>query len=610
MKFNRLQASIANNAHESPTLYMALCAVESLFADIEDACGTDLSLCPAGDERLPSKLVWLCRVVNEIYQDHSEDLQRNRSRLDAAMAKLQDAQKQLEDSAEVGQRLSELQADYRALEKKLLASTEAAEECEQLQKACAKAKRQLEELKSFDTLTAEAELRQLQEQIKTQESTQVSLRRQLEQARECVDDIRQEVDRLQEKEMAMRQEYLALKEQEQQLRAENARLRQTQCDLEVEFAAAKEEGQNLVAKRDDIQRKTAMLRDSMEQFRNEDLAAKLAEMQTVQEEMDQLKESRSAFDQEYEHVKSQRNQMILDIAHKKAENESLQEKLNITRQKQQEMEQEALTLNAQMTLCLQELEDMQTEVELLNGKKLPEAQQLRSQEQQRYEELQQRLQQAATMIATYQTEIEKCNARLPKLEEEVKNNRVVYDALTASCAASSSELESLERQIEELRSNTDEQKLMIYRKQLEENQQQLQAVQAECQAIQQQIAQQQEQLDAMQNERARLRELKNRHEQGVEVTRKQLQELEFAASDKYMSEVTALDGQIKLLETVRAKLSASVTNMQKILGHSPVEQPVSLEDQLKQQLWELRLRTDDLRATMVECAQSLKLEER
>ena len=269
-----------------------------------------------------------------------------------------------------------------------------------------------------------------------------------------------------------------------------------------------------------------------------------------------------------------------------------------------------MRLDTQMTLSLQELETLQAEVELLNDKKLPEAKALCQQEQQRYEELQQRLQQAATLTATYQAEIQKCNERLPQLEEEVKNNRVVYDALTASCAASSSELESLERQIEELRSNTDEQKLMIYRKQLEENQQQLQAIQQECDGIQQEIAVQQKKLEDMQNERARLRELKNRHEQGVAVTQKQLQELTAVAAEKYTSEVVALEAQMKLLETVRAKLSASVMNMQKILGYIPVSESATLEEQLKQQLREIRLRTEDLRTALWNCAQSLKMEER
>ena len=39
MKFNRLKASIANNASEEPSVYMAVCAIESLLRDLEDEAG-------------------------------------------------------------------------------------------------------------------------------------------------------------------------------------------------------------------------------------------------------------------------------------------------------------------------------------------------------------------------------------------------------------------------------------------------------------------------------------------------------------------------------------------------------------------------------------------
>ena len=140
MKFNHLQASISNNANQSPSLYMAFCAVESLFADLEDNCGAELSRCPVGDERLPSKLVWLCRVINEIYSNNDAELQRNRSRLDAAMEKLNETRQELEKSADVYERLENAKAEYAVLEQKLQNSGAAAEEYEKLSEKCRQAK--------------------------------------------------------------------------------------------------------------------------------------------------------------------------------------------------------------------------------------------------------------------------------------------------------------------------------------------------------------------------------------------------------------------------------------------------------------------------------------
>ncbi len=610
MKFERLQASISNNADQSPSLYMALCAVESLFADLEDNCGSEVSQCPIGDERLPSKLVWLCRIINEIYRDKDDELQRNRSRLDAAMEKLKETQRKLEDSSAVADRLESLQAEYAALEQQLESSGVAAKKCEVLAQQCLQARQKLEQLKTFDPQAAHEELMRLNGEITAQEAAKAELQAQLTKADECVAELQQEVSRLQTKEQDMRQQYMALQAQKKETQGETARLREDMGTLEEELVVSKAQWQQLVSQRDELQQQIDLLREKSTLFREEDLVTKHAELELLQKELAQLENDQDGYKQTCTRIKEQRNQLVMEVAYMKAETQSLQEKLELAQQKREGMEQEKSCLTANLTDCLTALEVLQTEVDQLTGTKIPEAQALQEQERQRSAQLQQALQLAEDQLVAMKAEIEAMNESLPKLEEEVKNNRVVYDALTASCAASSSELENLERQIAELRNNSDEQKLMIYRKQLEENQRELENMQLECEQIKEQTVQLGEKLELLQNERAKLRDLKSRHEQGVEVTEKQLRELEFVTDEQYVHEVIALNARAKLLETVRGKLVASIANMQKILGYAPPEETMVLEDQMKQVLRDLGQRTDDLRGALVECAKSLKMEER
>lgn len=610
MKFNRLQASISNNADQLPSLYMAFCAVESLFADLEDNCGKEISLCPVGDERLPSKLVWLCRVINEIYRDNSEELQRNRGRLDAAMEKLNEIQKKLEESSCEQERLEELNAEYAVLEKRLQNSSSAAEEYEKLSEKCRQAKQTLEQLGTFDFDAAEEELKNLTAEIALKESAKATLMSDLKQAGECAEELQQEIDGLQSSEHEMRRKLLVLQEQQRSNDEEKSHLREELGALETELAAYDEERQQLIIKRDETQRNIQLVQGRIVELREEDLAVKHIELEALKKELEQLESERSAFDSECDQIKEQRGCIVMDIAHKKAESESLNEKLVLAQQKRDDLEKEKLCLAADLFYCTQELEVLQAEVDELTRKKIPEVKELQTQELQRKAELKQTLNETEANLTSLKAEITKLNSILPSLEEEVNNNRVVYDALTASCATSSNELENLERQIEELRNNTDEQKLLVYRKQLEEKQQELEKIQLDCKRTEQETAELDVKLEQMQEERARLRALKNRHEQGVMVTEKQLRELEFVANEKYVQEVAALEGRAKLLETVRNKLVDSIANMQKVLGQAPFQEPVSLEDQLKYYLRELRLRIDDLRSSIVECAHSLKMEER
>lgn len=610
MKFNHLQASIANNRDQMPTLYMALCMVESLFSDLEEDSGVEIGCCPVGDERLPIKMIWLCRTINEIYQNNSEDLQRNRARLDAAVEKLKITRKQLEESAGVAEELARRKAEYAALEAKVRESRTAAEECEVLRAGCAEARKQLAVLQQYDPATVKAELEALNGKIVALEKTRGAVSEQLLRTKAVCDELQQEVNRLEaEKDTAMKQAD-ALDGEISCRKEENARLRKTLEEMTVTFNDLKTEGNQLVQSRNDINAKIQLLQKKMVEFREENLAGKMAELEIVQKEFDALQDNRSAAQVECDQLKSQRNQLVLDIAHQKTENESLQEKLGHYQKKLDMLRQEKTRLGTTLAGSLLALETLQGEVEQLTSRTIPEAEQLREQEQLRQEELSRCVEQSQQQIAMFQSEIEALKEQLPKLEEDVKNNRVVYDALTANCAASSKELEGLERQIAELRNNTAEEKLVIYRKQLEENQRELENIQTECARLEEETVRQQKKLEEGQNRRAALLELKKRYESGAEVTKKQLLELSFADREEYHREVVALEERVKLLESVRGKLAATITNMQKILGKPVAEGAFALDDELKNTLRDLRERTDDLRCALIACANSIKMEER
>lgn len=598
MKFNHLRASVANNSGEKPTLYMALCMVESLFLDMEDESGKELSHCPGGDERLPSKLVWLCRAINEIYKDHDEDLQRNRTRLDAAVEKMNKTRQELESLSAVATQLAALEEEADRLERELQTRNADARRCEELTMRCAAEKQRLEELSHFDPALAEGELKRLSQSVAQKEAARAELTARLEQARSFAAQASQEEAQSREALQAAQSRLAELEAACEKVRSEGADLLTACQQLEETLSEEKKNQERLLISKQTL---TAQV---------EELEQKRAELTALQNDLKGLEERRNALEVEREALEKERNERILDIAHRKTDNQTQSEKLLASQSKLEQLRQEREKLNGALTGCLQELDLLQAEVERLEKQRLPEAEALREQERQRRETLQERAEQCQTQCASFQAEAKKLEQRLPQLEEALRNERVVYDALTASCTAKSRELESLERQNAELRSNNDEEKLVIYRKQLEETQSRLEQVRQECEQVEQENTRMQKQLEEGQTERARLLELKRRHESGMEVTARQLQELAFAGADSYVREITELEERAKLLENVRSKLAASVANMRRILGNAPVEEKVSLENQLRYSLQGLRLRLEEMRRTIVDCAKSVNMEER
>lgn len=162
MEFSRLRASIANNAEEAPTIYMALCMVESLLDDMEDVTGQEIGELPIGNDTLPTKMVWLCQVIGQIYEEKGGEFARNRTRLDTAMRDLKKTGAELETFSEAAVQLSAVKADLKQRQAALDRARAEQEEYERIKEQCRRLQLEADSLHSFDKAAEEAKLRTLQ----------------------------------------------------------------------------------------------------------------------------------------------------------------------------------------------------------------------------------------------------------------------------------------------------------------------------------------------------------------------------------------------------------------------------------------------------------------
>lgn len=609
MKFNRLKASIANNLDQQPSIYMALCLVESLFEDIEDESGRDISECLVGDEGLSSKLVWLCRTINSIYDDKQDELQRNRARLDAAMEKLKKTEGQLADFAASAVQLAALQREHSSWEQKLLAAQENKRQCELLTQQCESARRQLEQLQDFDPAVANAHLSELTDRITKLERSKVSVCAQAQDLAQQAQVLQQQIQSQEADIAAYQQQIQSLDTQLAQKKRSAAQMQDNLASLQEEQTAVSAQLAQSRAQQEESACKVAALQRDLDACRNQQLAPVLQQITLLKQELAQSEENRLAVNNEHEQLANQRSELILNIAITKEANEAERENLKSAQEKLERLKNDKLDLEKQRNAIAQTLSALQEEVEQLTGQKIPEFEKLVDQETQRKETLLQQIASSEEAYTQLCADIQSLEAKLPELEVNLSREKEVYDSLTANYTASTTELKSLERQVSELRDKNDAEKLAIYRKQLEDNLRELENIRTDCQNIQLENVRLVKELEAGQNERFRLLELKQKHETGSEATAKQLRELEFAGTPEYINEVTAISQRLELLEMVRSKLAASVSKIRKILGQVPFEGEVSLEDQLSDTLHELSARADDLRRSLLECADNLKMEE-
>ena len=118
MRFKQLKASLENNAQTEPSIYMAVCLMETLIDDIEQESGLPLDECAEGDETLPTKLIWLCRTINSVYRTKESAFVRNKENLTKNLEKLRETEAALAGYAQTGQELADARKKLQQAEKK------------------------------------------------------------------------------------------------------------------------------------------------------------------------------------------------------------------------------------------------------------------------------------------------------------------------------------------------------------------------------------------------------------------------------------------------------------------------------------------------------------
>lgn len=631
MKFDRLKASVTNNSDQQPSIYMALCMVESLFADMEDEWGGSFSQCPAGDERLTNKLLWLIRSVNGVYNNKSDDLQRNRTKLDTAMAKLQDLEKELAQHAKTADRLAEVQKDCTKLEAQLRQANEKKERYEQLVKQAAQLSAEIEELNKVDLAQVEQEIRTMKARREEAAAQAKKLRTAAEEFRSWelapvemeVERLRSEIAGLQhqinqeeekkqrcEEERNRQQDALyKLAEEKKQLQAEQQTMQMQLNNLKQANQKLEEELAEVEAAQEAAVRRATEIQQRIDSIRHTGLNPAEENVKDLEQVLTNLERDCGRMSREYQTSLERKNQLTQSIAKLKDEVDAMAKALKDTQERWQRLESDKKKLDDQRTSALKELDRLQASVENLERKEIPEAKELLSRETQRMQELTRELDDLKAEQIRLEEEIEKLNEQLPEQQINVKNKQAVYDSLTAVHTASSKQLETLEAQIAELRNKTDQEKLEIYRKQLEATSQQLQDMYDECRQLQENNKALVRRTEECEAERLRLESLKKKHEAGLQAVENMLRELDLVATEKFARDAKKIAQRLEQMEKVRKKLSATVSMMQEVLGYSPVEADAQLDDQLKTGLAELKKCTDQICEALCSCANSLKMEE-
>ena len=610
MQFDSLKASIANNSDQQPSIYMALCMVESLFDDMEEALGHEISQAPVGDDTLPNKLIWLSNTLMGIYADNQEDLNRNRARLDAAMKKLRSEQQALESMADDSRKLEQARQESAALQTALAQRKQLLQTYETTAAQCAAMKQELQQLHTFDPDAAQAQLTSLRQQIHDFSARKATLEASLQAEQKTHTDLANAVAQLEQQQQQLFGSNEQYAQRKAALEQDIAQHRSAGGSMDAHLAALEEEAVKLAAELDEKTAQAALQFDANNAFRTQTLDPALQKLAEARKGMDSLTQQKANADAEYKKLQSDRMEMVTEIAKVKSSCETLSQEVN-RKQIECETAKETLgKLNTDKDDAVLLLSQLQKSVSDLRDTDLPELKTRLSEEEARKTELETHMEQTRQKHNRLLAENQRLTASVAETDKNLKATQEIYDALTATDSTKTKELESLEQKLKELQDKSDEEKYTIYKRQLEEKIASLEKLRTDCDTIKAEEMQLLADIQQLQDKRSKLLERRQTCETGKKAAETLLQQLAGIDTEAYKREVSMVSHQLALLETVYGKLSTSFAMINKNLGMSPFEKELPLNDQVKQNLNTLRACTDDLRCALTQCADSLKMEEK
>ncbi len=488
MNFERLNNSITLNSGEAPSIYMALCMVESMFKDIEDAVGGDISRADVGDEQLPTKLIWLSRKLLKIWSENADSFERNRSRLDDMMKKLREQEAELEligDSDGAYARLKEKEATLAAA---LSEAHEKKEETDRLRVLCEAKAREIAALQDCDVAGAERELERLNAEQQTLSEQYAETSDTLQKVREAVASMREQAKALalslqnesQTLEDLRSEKAACVQEREEAIKATDA--------LREELAAENETRDRALADRAYYELKLAELKQEIAVCQNEtippltqEIEAQTAALETQKAELNGLKKER----EEAIYRSAQLNRQIEDAKSaaeiKRSELGKKQEELSLA-------EQTLAAVKNSIDGETEKLAALQTEADGLRHTRLPELKAMIAENEKENEDLKGTVDGLRERMDELIGQNERLKAEEFDLSKNVDELTQIRAELTASYDAKNEALSELRKNVEALRGKTDRQKEQQYRRQLEEEQEKLLELDRTCSELEQQIA--------------------------------------------------------------------------------------------------------------------------
>ncbi len=623
MAFEHILASVRLQENKEPSVYMALCMVQSLFRDIEDEAGAYLSDCELGSEKAAVKLLWLCEQIQDVYRSKMKDLPWDEE-IEDALKELTATREKLRSVEGAVNDLAAKREEVATLETRMKSLQEAAKEYHELESTC----RQLEQEIAVCRRVNEDELAAMRCSVESLMQERERLLAECETFRaEQIEPLTATVQTLQTQKLALLNSLQELTDSRTKLETERDGLSEAMYANEAQCVSLQKKIRELedlcAISAEELRKLEALQKDQMATYtaRRETETALEEECEIYRKQYLDPVEKRIA---SLEDEKMRKNEILKGKQdHETNLGERIRgiiediEKANAAIYKYEK------EIPQQQSVLLSTREDMTQKETELQG--------LRAE----YEELESKLQETKNQIDELEyTLIPKCRADIledegqfaqlsvqsealtkelmqkrarTKEKEDLRNRlQAEYNELEEKCQRADAEIGRLTALRDDLQSKTSEEQVEECKAKLREHTDRLREMLQLAAQMQTDIACKEADCSAAE---ARCNELSIRHADWIKVEtdlKKKQAELQFYGTEGFLEQYRGKKQQLERLETACSGLREAKNLLDTYLGVS--EQTSPSPDTLNAQLHRLKMAVDQITATLVHIADNLKWE--
>lgn len=602
MVFKNLESSIRKNVSEEPSLYMAMCLIESLFKDIEGAAGTDLISVPQGNEMLPVKMTLIERKLLSIYDMNKGSFQRGTEKLAEKTKVLREQQVQLEKLGDISVELNEAKRQEAALSEQLSEALAQKKLVDELEARCKEHREKISSLEKIDPKKANEQLSELKLRLDELESERGTLTEQIGAYQQKIADLNQKNKELRESEVALKESFRVISNDCTETEASIRRTEES-----IQSFSGKKDG--LVRRLEAAQKEQIAIEQEISEISGKISSYELSTLKPERDRLTKVKEQQAGLEQQTEDIQNQFQAAVSNVGRL---NELLPKKRAQLEQKTAEL-QEKENLIAETNSKIQgikeilsqkyeELNNCQAEYSRLSNSELPEADRLLQMQIDQNQECKNSIIEKQKEIEDLKKKNEEKEKKLFELNEEWKTENTTYQTLDAQVDDRDNSIRQLRENIEKLRNEDVKGKTIELEKQLQAENTDLQNAKEKKEQLKIQINAAETELEKENNTLSQLASKKTEFEEKMKTLQQIKCDLSSYTAEEYQKKIATLEEQITFLKKGENSIKSTMRLLQKSLQKQEWEDQETLLASLGDQLDSVNKYLSKIGAQLLECA--------